>query len=144
MRSFLNCCFLLLIFAFFNTSYAQSKDIEEIKKIIQQEEEVWNRGDIEGYVQFYAPGDSARMIYSSGITYGRDSILAFYKKYWPKDKMGHLTLDQSTFEKISDTVYFVTGRFTVLIPDGRKVTGRYSSLMKKINGRWYIYTDHSA
>lgn len=123
---------------------AQDKDIEQIRQVLKEEEEVWSRGDIEGYVDFYAPGDSARMIYSSGISYGRDSILAFYKKYWPKEKMGTLSFDQTTFEKISDNYYFVTGRFTVLIPGGRKVMGRFSSLMKKINGRWYIYTDHSA
>lgn len=123
--------------------YSQSQDEKMILKVIEDEVEAWNRGDIEGYVQFYTPDDSCRMIYSSGITYGRDSILAFYKKYWPKEKMGKLTLDQTTMERVSENYYFVTGRFTVVNGD-KTIKGRYSSLMKKVNGKWYIYTDHSA
>ncbi len=133
---------LLSIFSF--SSFCQSKDVQDIMQVMKDEEIVWNRGDIEGYVQFYAPEDSVRMIYSSGISFGRDSILAFYKKYWPKERMGTLTLDEPTFEKISDKYYFVTGRFTVVFSNGKKTSGRFSSLMKKIKGRWYIYTDHSA
>lgn len=123
--------------------YSQSPDEKQIQKVIEEEMEAWNRGDIEGYVQFYTPDDSCRMIYSSGITYGRDSILAFYKKHWPKEKMGKLELDQTTMERVSDEYYFVTGRFTVFT-NGKTIRGRYSSLMKKVNGKWYIYTDHSA
>ena len=126
-----------------SAAFSQNADEKAILKVIEDEVVAWNKGDIEGYVQFYTPDDSCRMISRSGITYGRDSILAFYKKHWPKERMGVLTLDQTTMERISDTYYFVTGRFTV-VTNGNTIVGRYSSLMKKVNGRWYIYTDHSA
>ena len=136
---------LILITILFSGSsaFSQSADEKLILKVIEDEVVAWNRGDIEAYVQFYTPDDSCRMIYRSGITYGRDSILAFYKKNWPKERMGVLTLDQTTMEKVSNTYYFVTGRFTV-VTGGETIRGRYSSLMKKVNGKWYIYTDHSA
>jgi len=123
--------------------FSQSKDIRNMLKVMELEEKYWSAGDIEGYVSLYAPGDSTRMILSKGAAYGRDNILAFYKKYWPKEKMGKLELDGEHFEKISRKYYFVTGYFHVTYPDGKKIEGRYSSLMKKVKGKWYIYTDHS-
>jgi hypothetical protein len=111
--------------------------------VIQLEEEYWSKGDIEGYVSLYAPHDTTRMILSKGAAYGKDNILAFYKKYWPKEKMGQLDLDGENLERISRRYYYVTGYFHVKYPDGKTIEGRYSSLMKKIKGKWYLYTDHS-
>ena len=122
---------------------AQTQDEKDILALMRLEEEYWNKGDIEAYVSLYAPHDSVRMIYSSGAVYGKDSILAFYKKYWPKERMGQLTLDGERLERLSPDYYFVSGFFHVRYPDGRAINGRFSGLMKKIKGRWYIYTDHS-
>lgn len=133
------CCFLFL-----HSATAQPKAIKKMKAVMRLEETYWSNGDIDGYVSLYAPSDSARMILGKGAAYGRANILAFYKRYWPKEKMGKLVLDGEQFEKLSNRYYFVTGYFHVLYPDGKKIEGRYSSLMKKIKGKWYIYTDHSA
>jgi uncharacterized protein (TIGR02246 family) len=125
--------------------FSQSKDEKDIIALMRTEEETWNRGDIEGYVNLYAPGDSTRMIYNggTGVTRGKDSILAFYKKYWPKERMGQLTLQHDSIEKISDEYYYVSGFFTVSYPSRNPVKGRFSGLVKKIKGKWYLYTDHS-
>ena len=146
MNYLLRCTLLFAILISINTVVsAQSKDVKDIIALMRTEEEVWNRGDIDAYVNLYAPGDSTRMIYfgGSGVTRGKDSILAFYKKYWPKEKMGHLTLQHDGIEKISNEYYYVSGFFTVSYPSGKEVKGRFSGLVKKIKGKWYLYTDHS-
>ena len=124
--------------------HAQSKDVRDITAFMREEERTWNNGDIEGYVNLYAPEDSTRMILSKGAAYGKDNILAFYKKYWPKEKMGKLSLEADSIEKLSKNFYYVTGYFHVVTPEGKKIDGRFSSLMKKIKGKWYLYTDHSS
>lgn len=134
---------MLMIMLAAHCVMAQDKDAVAIEKVMRMEEEVWNRGDIDAYVALYAPEDSVRMIYSSGAVYGRDSILAFYKKYWPKEKMGQLKLRHDCIERLSANYYFVSGFFEVSFPDAKAVKGRFSGLMKKIKGRWYLYTDHS-
>lgn len=126
--------------------YGQS-DAEEKQAILAMmrlEEKYWNSGDIEAYVSLYAPEDSVRMIHSKGAIYGKDNILAFYKKYWPKEKMGQLTLDGVRLERLSDEYYYNSGYFHVKQDDGKTVEGRFSGLMKKIKGKWYIYVDHSS
>jgi uncharacterized protein (TIGR02246 family) len=133
----------LLCLLFVITVFAQSKDEKAILAVMREEERAWNSGNIEAYVELYAPSDSTRMIYSSGAVYGKDSILAFYKKYWPKERMGQLTLDGERLERLSKNYYYVSGYFHVRYPDGKSINGRFSGLMKKIKGRWYLYTDHS-
>jgi D-alanyl-D-alanine carboxypeptidase len=144
----ITCCFLFsLAFIFIInpvSGFSQSKDAKKILAVLRLEEEYWSRGDIEAYVSLYAPSDSTRMILSKGAAYGKEDILAFYKQYWPKEKMGQLILDGERLEKISRKYYYVTGYFHVKYPDGKTVNGRYSSLMKKIKGKWYLYTDHSS
>lgn len=136
--------FLLLSFiSFTTTTFAQSKDVKKILAVLRLEEEYWSKGDIEGYVSLYAPLDSTRMILSKGAAYGKENILAFYKKYWPREKMGTLVLDGESLERLSRKFYYVTGYFHVSYPDGKTIDGRYSSLMIKIKGKWYLYTDHS-
>lgn len=132
-----------LLFLVCLPSTAQNKDERKILETIEQEMAFWNAGDIEGYVSLYAPDDSARMILSKGAAYGKQAILQFYQKYWPKEKMGKLLLDGTAMERISKKFYFVTGYFHVTMQDGKVIHGRYSSLMKKVNGKWLIYTDHS-
>lgn len=134
---------LLFLFIAPATGYSQSKDEKKILATLRLEERYWSGGDIEAYVSLYAPSDSTRMILSKGAAYGKDSILAFYKRYWPKEKMGTLVLDGERMERLSKKYYYVTGYFHVSYPDGKTINGRYSSLMKKIKGKWYLYTDHS-
>ena len=135
--------FAPVLFMLCSTAFSQSKDVKKILATLRLEEKYWSAGDIEGYVSLYAPGDSTRMILGKGAAYGKDSILAFYKRYWPKEKMGKLVLDGESLERLSRKYYYVTGYFHVIYPDGKTVNGRYSSLMKKIKGKWYLYTDHS-
>ena len=123
--------------------FSQSKDEKKILEVMRLEEKYWSSGDIEGYVSLYAPSDSTRMILTKGAAYGKDSILAFYKRYWPKERMGTLVLDGERMERLSKKYYFITGYFHVSYPDGKAINGRYSGLMKKIKGKWYLYTDHS-
>ena len=125
--------------------YSQkNRDEAAIFKVFREEERAWNAHDIEAYVALYAPLDSSRMILSKGVAAGKDNILAFYKKYWPEEKMGSLKLEEESLERISKKFYFITGYFHVTYPNGKSVHGRYSSLMVKLKGKWYIYTDHSA
>lgn len=135
--------FIIVVLFAYSPVFSQSKSVSGIVALIREEEKAWNKGDIEGYVKLYAPEDSTRMIFSSGAVYGRDSILAFYKRYWPREKMGNLTLTHDSIEKITGSIYFVSGFFLVDYPSGKAVKGRFSGLVKKIKGKWYIYTDHS-
>lgn len=134
---------LILVSLYPASVAAQSADEKKIREVMKREIETWNAGDIEGYVELYAPVDSVRMLYNGGEVYGKDNILAFYKKYWPKEKMGQLSFTNVKLERLSRRYFFTTGYFHVRQADGKEIKGRFSGLMKKIKDRWYLYTDHS-
>lgn len=143
LNSLLRIILLILLPGMNSAAFSQSKDVKAILEVMREEERTWNNGDIEGYVNLYAPEDSTRMILTKGAAYGKEAILAFYKKYWPKEKMGKLSLESDSIEKLSKKYYYVSGYFHVTTPEGKKIDGRFSGLMKKIKGKWYLYTDHA-
>lgn len=133
--------FLFLINQMPAPSYLQS----EIETFLRTEESCWNRGDLPSYVELYLPDDSTRIITKTGVILGKKNILTYYKKYWPTpETMGRLKLSCDFIEKISNHMLYHTGFFQLTSPDGKMVKGRFSSIMKKVKGRWYIYTDHSS
>lgn len=72
--------FLLFTFYFSISSLSQSKDQKAILAVMREEERTWNAGDIEGYVNLYAPLDSTRMILTKGVAAGKPAILARWEK----------------------------------------------------------------
>jgi uncharacterized protein (TIGR02246 family) len=140
MHKILSAIPILILTA--SIAMAQS-DEAAIRAVIQKELDTWNSGDIEGYVNLYAPVDSVRMIYNGGEVIGKENILQFYKKHWPKDRMGRLEFTDVRLERVSPEYFYTQGHFHVTQADGKKVKGRFSGLMKKIDGKWYLYTDHS-
>ena len=143
-RSFIKSWIILFVFmccGYF--AVAQSEDEKGITELFELQEKYWNTGDIDAYVSLYSAEGNPRMLYNYGEVEGKEKLLAHYKKYFPKEKMGKLRLDDIKKERISSIFYFVSGRFTVITDDGKNMIGRFSGLIKKVNGKWYIYTDHS-
>lgn len=126
-------------------SLAQSAAIEGIKKNFDRQAACWNAGDLECYMEAYAPEGRIQTVSRAGITTGYDSILNNYKKYFPPGKMGKLHFDEFQFTKLGGKYHYVVGRFNLNLP-GRDelLQGYFSVLMKRIKGDWYIVSDHSS
>lgn len=104
----------------------------------------WNQGDIDCYGQGYVHSADVHTVSSKGFTYGYDAIIAKYKKDWPKERMGKLHFDQVKMEKLSKITYLVQGRFNLEYEQSKPVSGYFTVIMKKIGGKWLMYTDHSS
>jgi uncharacterized protein (TIGR02246 family) len=127
------------------SGFGQLKAEQEIIDFMRHEEKVWNAGDLKGYVELYLPDAETRFLTKKAVVKGKAAILEFYEKYyWPKEKMGQLSLSHDSIEIINKNTAYTTGFFTVIHADGKKQEGRFSGLMKKRKGKWYMYTDHSS
>jgi len=91
----------------------QDKISQQVLDRLKAQQACWNNGDLEGYLDFYAPVDSVRMIYTAGVVYGKNNIADFYKKYWPKERMGKLTMTDFVVEPLSKKDAFVSAKFSV-------------------------------
>jgi len=124
---------------------ALTKDEELILANFKKQETCWNAQDIACYMQAYSTSDEIQTISSGGVTFGYENIISNYKKYFPKGKMGNLHFDEFHFRKLSNKLYFVTGRFNLKFKGREKLLqGWFSVIMKKEKAKWSIITDHSS
>ncbi len=127
-----------------NTVFSQSDERQLIEENFQRQIEAWNRGDIESYCNAYVQSDSTTIISEQGVVSGYENILSLYKKYWKPENMGKLSFSDIEMNRLSNQYFFVTGHFTVELPENRVHDGFFSVVMKKVDNRWLILTDHSS
>src|SRR6218665_1789979 len=137
---------LLTVFFFFLSIslFAQSKNETTIRKILDEQTQAWNRGDLEAFMAGYWKNDSLMFIGKSGITYGWTNTLNNYKKGYPDlTAMGKLHFNILTVKKLSSKYYHVVGKWHLQRTIG-DLSGHYTLLFKKINKQWVIVADHSS
>lgn len=137
--------FLLLLPTLFAViSFAQSKDEISIRSILHSQQNAWNRGNLEIFMQGYWQSDSLMFIGKSGITYGYQKTLDKYEKGYPDTTaMGKLKFTLLHLKPLSNGYYFVVGKWHLQRSIGN-LEGVFTLLFKKINGKWKIVADHSS
>lgn len=140
-----NHLFLCLLFALFSSlTFSQTTDESRIRHVLEKQENDWNRGDLEKYMQGYWKNDSVMFVGKSGITYGWQKTLDNYKKgYQDKEAMGKLNFTIVEMRPTSPKYYFVVGKWHLKRTTG-DLQGIFTLLFKKINGKWLIVADHSS
>lgn len=135
--------FLTLLFIS-TVSFAQTNDESDIRKLLAFQTETWNKGDIEGFMQTYWKSDSLMFIGKSGVHRGWQETLNNYKKGYPDTTaMGKLSFDIIEIKQLSPDYAYVVGKWMLKRTIG-DLSGHYDLLMRKINGRWFIVSDHSS
>ena len=136
---------LILLFFLFSTraAFAQSKDEQAIRKVLAQQTEAWNRGDLEGFMEGYWKSESLVFIGKSGVNRGWQKTLDNYKSGYPdKTAMGQLAFDIIEVRRLARDHYYVIGKWMLKRSIG-DLSGHYDLLWKKIGGKWVIVSDHS-
>jgi ketosteroid isomerase-like protein len=134
----------IAIFFFSGVSFSQSNNETEIRKVLEWQQNSWNGGDIDKFMQTYWKNDSVMFIGKSGITYGWEKTLNNYKKHYPDTTaMGKLTFTILGVKPLSREYYFITGKFHLDRTIGN-LEGYFTLLFKKIKGKWMIIVDHTS
>lgn len=118
-------------------------DEQEILAVMNMQEQAWNSGDIEQFMQGYWQSDSLMFIGKNGIKYGWQTTLDNYKTSYPdKAAMGKLTFKIIKLEVNNDAAYML-GEWS-LKRDSDNPGGYFTLYWKKINGNWVISIDHTS
>lgn len=127
-----------------NTTQAQSRLQKEVSRILAQQDQAWNRGDLDGFMETYWKNDSLMFIGKSGVTYGWTNTLNQYKKSYPDTaSMGRLDFTLIQVKRLSPRYCTVTGKWHLSRSKG-DLQGHFTLLMRKIKGVWRIVSDHSS
>lgn len=115
----------------------------EITRSMDASAEMWNRGDLNGYMELYAP--HATMMTKNGRV-GLDSIRGLYVKYYfvdgkPKQQLAY---DNYEITMLGSNYALVTGRFILKANDRLpERTGSFSLVFIHGKNGWKILHDHS-
>jgi uncharacterized protein (TIGR02246 family) len=109
----------------------------------------WNRGDLDGFMSDYLPGDSTTYIGSRGLVRGPAAIRAAYARLFAdgaqRDSLSFVILDvDPVAPDVANLIaqYILTRR--VGGRDSVTARGPTSLLVRLVEGRWRIVHDHSS
>ena len=140
MRLFL----MLICFGFLGNLSAQQNDVQAIRHLLNRQQDDWNRGDIQAFMEGYWRSDSLMFIGSKGVTYGFNNTWERYKKnYDSREKMGSLRFDLIHINRLSPDVFMVVGKWQLTRTVG-DIGGHYTLILRKIDGSWVIVSDHTS
>lgn len=132
---------------FITISFAQNvedKDFNAIRAAMQEQQEAWNKGDINEFMQHYWKSEDLQFIGGNGPTYGWQTTLDNYKKRYPDlDAMGKLRFDIIKMNRRSKKVISMLGKYT-LARKNDEPTGYFLLIWQKKKGKWVIVADHTS
>ena len=132
-----------LFFVFAINLFAQRSQSDLILKLLEDQRQAWNRGDLNEYMQGYNQSDSLLFVGKSGPQYGWNNTLKNYKTSYPnKSAMGYLSFDIKAIKMIAADHAFVLGAWH-LKRENDEPKGYFTLLVKKIKGQWKVIADHS-
>ena len=119
-----------------------SNEIESIKKILYAQQECWNNGDFDGFMEGY--WNSEKLIFTSAKnmpTYGWQNTLKRYKKTYPtKESMGELKFDICDVKLTSKRTAILNGKWK-LTRINDNPNGKFWLDLEKFDERWLITKD---
>jgi ketosteroid isomerase-like protein len=116
-------------------------DHPEIRSVLAQQEEAWNRGDLDGFMAHYWKSDELVFRSPKGETHGWQAVLDRYRKAYPtKEAMGSLRFEVGKISPAGPEAFEVAGQFRQEVADGAQ-TGRFYLHFRRIGGQWVIVRD---
>jgi len=137
----------IIIFLFFSGTLqvlAQEADKNLILKLLEDQRQAWNRGELKEFMMGYIKSDSLLFVGKNGPKYGWDNTLNNYKKSYPDQKaMGFLSFNIQEVKLIASDHAFVLGAWH-LKREKDEPKGFFTLLLRKIRGEWKVIADHSS
>lgn len=125
-----------------NTITTNVKD--DIMEVLMTQQNAWNDGDIEGYMQGYFKSDSLRFASGGNVSYGWETTLERYAAGYPdKNSMGQLIFSEIDISIISENSALVFGKWE-LVRVLDHPWGLFTLLLKKTPEGWRIVHDHTS
>ena len=128
-------------------SYSQTlkeKDSLKILNVLEQQRIAWNDNNINEFMKGYLNSEKLVFSGSNGPVFGWNFVKDRYlKTYSTKELMGDLSFEINNLFSLSRKVAILLGKFN-LQRKNEKLSGYFTLIFKKINGNWYIVSDHTS
>lgn len=138
--------YLILIAGMFSCQCVSTDKAEkkEIFQVLMEQQDGWNDGNIETYMQGYQQSDSLRFASGGNVSYGWQTTLDRYLKGYPdKTAMGKLTFSKIDIKILSETSALVFGKWE-LEREKDHPWGLFTLVFKLTEDGWRIVHDHTS
>jgi beta-aspartyl-peptidase (threonine type) len=116
----------------------------EIRAVIQEQQEAWNRGDIDAFVQAYWNSDEVTFAGSGGVTRGWQPVLNRYReRYHDRQAMGQLDFTNLEVHPLGKDAAFVLGRWHLKRANDEP-GGLFTLVFRRLPQGWRIVHDHTS
>ena len=123
---------------------------EQIRAVIRAQQEAWNRGDIDSFMNGYARGslqsgsDSTTFVSEDTVTRGWQTVRDRYKKkYSDREKMGTLTFSDLEITPLANDAAIALGRWKLKRAKDEP-HGRFTLIFRRTSDGWRIVHDHTS
>jgi ketosteroid isomerase-like protein len=121
-----------------------ARAITEIRDVLRAQQDAWNRGDIDGFMNGYARSRSTVFVSEDAVRRGWENVRERYlKKYSDRAKMGLLTFSDLEIMPLGSDSAVVLGRWKLKRAQDRP-HGRFTLIFRKTADGWRIVHDHTS
>ena len=116
----------------------------QIRSVLRAQQDAWNRGDIDGFMNGYARSASTVFVSEDTIRHGWETVRERYrKKYSDRAKMGTLAFSDLEIMLLSPDAGVVLGRWSLKRTNDQP-HGRFTLIFKRLPEGWRIVHDHTS
>lgn len=116
--------------------------VAEIQSVLTAQQDAWNRGDIDAFMNGYARSASTVFISEDEVRRGWETLRDRYRvKYSDRAKMGRLSFSEIEANMLSPDAAVVLGRWRLKRANDEP-HGRFTLIFKRLPEGWRIVHDH--
>jgi uncharacterized protein (TIGR02246 family) len=116
----------------------------EIQSVLTAQQDAWNRGDIDAFMNGYARSASTVFVSPDEVSRGWETVRDRYRvKYSDRTKMGTLSFSEIEVTMLSPDAAVVLGRWK-LKRENDEPHGRFTLIFKRLPDGWRIVHDHTS
>ena len=120
---------------------SSAAEVGAITALLEQQDDAWNRGDIDAFMNGYWRSPELRFASGGDVTRGWDETNARYHRvYATPDLMGRLVTSGYEIVMLSPDAAIAHGAWLLERASDRP-SGLYTLVLRKIDGEWLIVSD---
>lgn len=137
------CC-LLMATVVCAAPESPPNSVAEIQSILTTQQDAWNRGDIDAFMNGYARSASTVFVSQDEVSRGWETVRDRYRvKYSDRAKMGTLSFSEIEVTMLSPDAAVVLGRWRLKRANDEP-HGRFTLIFKRLAEGWRIVHDHTS
>jgi len=137
-------CFILMCAFGYAAPEQPSNPVAAIECVIRAQQDAWNRGDIDVFMNGYARSSSTVFVSEDEVRRGWETVRERYRqKYSDRTKMGTLAFSDIEVTMVAPDAAVVLGRWSLKRANDEP-HGRFTLVFKRLPEGWRIVHDHTS